>query len=215
MPRLSDDQWHDVRVHYEEGLRPVAELAKEYGVSEVAVRARAKKEGWTRGAQTIVREMAHELADSAGLPSPDISAEERTGALAELGSQVLISHRKDIRIMRDVTRGLTAELRDLSDAHERYVDAIEKVYAQLILEAGSPQRAAALKRELYFAINAISLTNRSKTLLNLVSSSKSLIELERQAYRLDEQKTDKTYEELLREIHAAQAASQSQAGATT
>lgn len=204
MPRLSVSQWNQVRVLYEEALKPVSELAKDFGLTDVAIRKMAKKEGWSRGAQTIVRDMAHDLADTAGLPSPDIAAEDRTGALAELGATVLVSHRKDIRIMRDVTRGLVSELQQLNEAKAQYEAAIEKVYEQLILQSGSPQKAAALKREMYFAINAISLGNRSKTLLNLVSSSKSLIELERQAYRLDESRDGKSYEELLREIHSQQ-----------
>lgn len=164
------------------------------------IRKKAKTEGWEKGAAAAIRERAHELADEAGLPSPPTDAEGRIEDLAKIGSQVLQTHRGDIRLMRNVTRAHVLELQELQEARDRYAERIERFYEQMLLECDNPAKRDAIKKEMRNALHAISLPIRSKTLLNLVSASRTLIELERQAYRLDEEKSDKTFEEALREL---------------
>ena len=43
-----DVDWGAVERHYRAGVKPVAEISREYGVSRPAIEKRADKEGWVR-----------------------------------------------------------------------------------------------------------------------------------------------------------------------
>uniref|UniRef100_UPI00257A29D6 helix-turn-helix domain-containing protein n=1 Tax=Oceanithermus sp. TaxID=2268145 RepID=UPI00257A29D6 len=48
MPRLTLEQWEEIRARYEGGAS-ARELAREFGVSGQAISKRARKEGWSKG----------------------------------------------------------------------------------------------------------------------------------------------------------------------
>lgn len=61
MARLSQEQWEQVQADYEVRNLPNTELASKYGVSEGAVRKKAKERSWIKGGSTSL------IDDKAGI----------------------------------------------------------------------------------------------------------------------------------------------------
>jgi hypothetical protein len=67
MARLRSDQWADIRAAWIGTDKPIRELAREFGVTEAAIRHRAEKEAWgTRNANGRKREIV--VSTLAGIP---------------------------------------------------------------------------------------------------------------------------------------------------
>jgi hypothetical protein len=49
--------WISIEGHFRSGLRALRDIAAEFGITEGAIRARAKKQGWTRDAAGTKRKM--------------------------------------------------------------------------------------------------------------------------------------------------------------
>lgn len=64
MPRLTPQEWRNMRARYEvEGCKQ-AELAREYGINQSVVLRRAKAEGWQQaGQQPLAKAKAHHIAE--------------------------------------------------------------------------------------------------------------------------------------------------------
>ena len=143
--------WAAVRVAYEETSKSVRALAKEAGVSEGAVRKRAKAETWVRKAAESTQ-----AAPAASVPgvSGDIAA-----ALAVLEADVAVI----------VNRGRDLALRMLSEleATTTHVDELEEMISAETVGHQNGQRRHSM-------LQAISLPSRSMVGKNLAGMLKTL-----------------------------------------
>lgn len=174
--------WERIERDFRSGVRSVKEIARQNGISDTAIRKRAKRDGWTRDLTRDVRAATQSklVRDEVRGHNAKTDAEIVEAAAAESAS-VVRSHRKDIREGRDVATLLMRELQSNT------VDA--PTLAQLIDQAADDedwpaQRRSAIER-------AVSLPQRTACLRDLSQAMHKLQALERQAYNIDGRATDK------------------------
>jgi len=154
------------------GQLSLREIGVAIGCCESAVRKRIKTRGLVRDLTPQVRSTVRSLLVRKG---------ERTSALAkdaeiiqeaaETGAEVVRTHRKDILALRRVEQALLAELGDAENPPK-------KVYV-------TQYQGQIIEREF-----AITVTERATALNALAGASQKRIQLERQAYNLDEDGAD-------------------------
>lgn len=170
------------------------ELARQHGISEAYVRKLAKEKDWKRNLTRAIRQATEimverkEAGESAGGGSKTDEQVIEHGA--ELRSSVLMLHRRDIRIGRQVVSTLVEQLLDLSH-HTLDVGA---EITEATAGDKKPTRRITLEQ-------SISLPARAGTAERLASAMKHLIVLERQAFSLNEEDGgEKPYEERLKDL---------------
>lgn len=199
-----DVDWDAVERAYRLGAQSNRVIAKEFDVTESAIRSRAAANGWIKGEATAVRELAVRKANEKTVPRYLPADPERLEALAEVGSEVLVRHRTNIATMAGLVQLLTAQLhaqtideRDLAESLTEYFE---------LKAASNPLLAAQYKQQLNTALHAIGLGNRTKSMTNLANAAGRLIELERKAWNLDADNDTRSYEDLLAEVLGKQQA---------
>jgi hypothetical protein len=201
MTKSTDIDWNEVEKDYRAGILSGREMADKYGCAESAIRYRAKRHGWVKGDPHEVRIIAQRKADDAGLPMVPVDPAERIEELGTIAGTVLVEHRKSLALLRGIAVGLSDELLAATQQRDLIEDRIIEFYAAKA--EMSPAQAATYRKQMQLALGAVSLGSRSKTAMNLANTMRMVIDGERTNYRLDEEKGDKSYEELLAEIHAA------------
>lgn len=180
MPKKEVD-WEAIEGAYRAGLLSLREMSQEYGVSHVAIKKRADKEGWTRDLTAKIKAKAEALVNSRevndGVNSTKlVNEKEIVNANAEVIANVRLSHRRDISRTRNVVMKLLGELEVSTDN----VDLFEKLGDLMRREDDKGQDKL---NDLYHKV--ISMAGRTKTMKDLADSLKTMVTLERQAYGLD------------------------------
>lgn len=184
--------WERIEIEYRAGVQSIRQIAQAFGVSDGAIRKRAKTQEWTRDlngkihakAEAIVRT---QVVRTEVRNSPEYKATEKEtiDANANLIAAVQMNQRKDIQRARNLCNGLFDELEHLIG-----LDNIA-----LLQDFGEVMRKEDDKgqdrlNDLYHKI--IQLPNRVKSMKDLGDTLKTLIGLEVQAYGLDKKQEDKT-----------------------
>jgi hypothetical protein len=173
--------WERIEAEYRVGVKSLREIGSDHGVTEGAIRKRAKKDDWTRDLSAKVRIKAEELVRKAQVRSQvrkESPTERETVEAAALDmATVRIAHRTDITRMRALV------LRLLSECE---AEAAEPgVFAELGDMLRAPdERGQDRLNEAYQ--KAISLPVRIKGVKELADTMKTLIGLEREAYGITE-----------------------------
>lgn len=152
--------WEAVEREYRAGQVSVRALATEFGITEGAIRKRAKAEGWQRALADKVREAVREkLVRSDGTQEGTQSQRANDGEIVEAASlrglEVVTSHRKDLSQLHGLKRVLATRL-------------------AVILEGGDPGGICLGEKE-----------SAGDLLEKLSRITSRLIPLERQAFNLD------------------------------
>lgn len=198
MAKRKEVDWEAVEREYRAGVLSIREIAKRHGTKEGTIRSRAKggkdREPWTRDLTDKVRNRAKER-----LSRNDVTQDSRTPnasdeEIIEQGAQqiegIVRLHRKDIADGRNLVELMFAELK--SEVVNR--DLLAELADQHIDETKADARAAnAIRR-------AISLPSRAGTLRDLSQSLQRLVALERQAFNMDDEQGEGSYEERLRRL---------------
>lgn len=181
--------WEAIESAYRAGLLSIRAIADRYGVSDTAIRKRAKAHSWVRDLSDQVRkEVRNKLVrgevrkDQCANPEQDAEIVEQA---AEEGAQVVRSHRRDIRKASALADLLMDDLQASIVHREAIETAIEDETRD---DQGGARRAHMLA--------AVSLPSNAKTLFQLSAAMKNLQTLERQAYNLDAEEGNKTVSEL-------------------
>lgn len=194
--------WGAVEKDYRAGVKSLRQIAQEQGISEGAIRKRAKRDEWSRDLAEKVRQKADELVRKDAVRNEvrtgEKSAEARTTerdiveANAEVQAQIRRDHRRDIGRLRRLTNTLADELELSTEHREVFEEAINALYAND--EVGS---ARALQK-------AMSLPGRITSLEQLSRTLTHLVKLEREAFGIDnDQKADESgYEAMLKRVVA-------------
>lgn len=183
--------WERIEIEYRAGVQSIRQIAQAFGVSDGAIRKRAKTQEWTRDlngkikakAEAIVRT---EVVRTEVRNSPEYKATEKEtiDANANLIASIQINQRKDIQRARNLCMGLFDELEHLIG-----LDNIA-----LLQDFGEVMRKEDDKgqdrlNDLYMKI--IQLPNRVKSMKDLGDTLKTLVGLEVQAYGLDKKQEEK------------------------
>ncbi|MEG1681326.1 MAG: hypothetical protein RR326_14615 [Stenotrophomonas sp.] len=180
--------WEAIERAYRAGALSIRTIAERHGVSDTAIRKKAKALNWTRDLSDQVRKEVRsklvrgEVRNDQGA-NCELDAEIIEEA-AEEGARVVRSHRRDIRKATNLANLL---MDDLLSTIQRREEIEEDIEAETSEDNNGMRRASMLA--------AVSLPSNSKTLFQLSSAMKNLQVLERQAYSLDEkEKTDEADE---------------------
>lgn len=183
--------WERIEIEYRAGVQSIRQIAQAFGVSDGAIRKRAKTQEWTRDlngkikakAEAIVRT---EVVRTEVRNSPEYKATEKEtiDANANLIASIQINQRKDIQRARNLCMGLFDELE-----HMIGLDNIA-----LLQDFGDVMRKEDDKgqdklNDLYMKI--IQLPNRVRSMKDLGDTLKTLVGLEVQAYGLDKKQEEK------------------------
>jgi hypothetical protein len=171
--------WEAIEREFRAGQQSARAIAAKHGITEGAIRKKAKAEGWQRTLAGEVRKAVREKlvrADGTreGTQQQRASDAEVIESAAETGKQVVQSHRRDIRAGRDLVSRLFDEL----SATTSHIGTIEEEIEAATEDDKSGKRRAAMMR-------AVSLPSRASAMQALSGSLKNLVTLERQAYNLD------------------------------
>ena len=189
---MSKPDWEAIETAYRAGVMSLREIASQHGISEGAIRKRAKRDDWSRDLAAKVKERADDLVRKAEVRKQvrtETALSERVliEATAEVVAAVRMEHRGDIRRAREITNALFDEL----GAECADVDSLRKL-GELML---SPDENGRDKlNEIYHSI--ISMPDRVKAVKALSEALKNLIGLERQAYGIDGPEGDNSVKQL-------------------
>ncbi|WNY87240.1 hypothetical protein [Leclercia adecarboxylata] len=189
---MSKPDWEAIESAYRAGVMSLREIASQHGISEGAIRKRAKRDEWSRDLNAKVKELADDLVRKAEVRKQvrsETALSERVliEATAEVIATVRMEHRGDICRARTLANVLLDEL----EAECADVESL-RTLGQMMLD--SDENGRDRLNELYHAI--ISMPERVKSMKALSETLKDLISLERQAYSMDEGEKDKVVDAL-------------------
>ena len=175
--------WERIEIDYRAGVKSLREIAGEHGISEGAIRKRAKRDGWTRDLADKIQQRAEDLVRTQAVRT-EVRSEQRATerqvieANAEAVANVKMAHRSDISRTRAIVNGLLDELQEMVGSDN----------ATLLQELGfllrsEDENGKDRLNDLYQQI--ISLPGRSKAMKDLTASLQSLVAMERTAYGMD------------------------------
>jgi transposase-like protein len=184
--------WEAIESAYRAGVLSIREIASKNGITDGAIRKRAKKENWSRDLSEKIKSKSDEL-----VRTKEVRTKVRTEnvlserilieANAEVIANVRMEHRGDIRKARNITNALFEEL----GAECADIEAFKKLGELL---ANPDQNGRDKLNEVYMSV--ISMPERVKSMKALSETLKNLITLERQAYNIDDIPKDNSINQL-------------------
>lgn len=181
--------WEAIHAEYRAGQLSNVMLGKKYGVTEGAIRKRAKAEGWQKDLADAVRQQVKEKLVRDEVRAPNARDREIVEAAATTGAEVVRRHRRDISKGQDIVSMLFGQLEDAASNRAELEEAIE--------EETKGDETSRRRTQL---MRLVSLASHAGVLRDLSAAMKNLIPLERQAYNLDEMEHEEPYEERLRRL---------------
>ena len=177
--------WEAVEREYRVGIRSLADIGKEFGVSAPGILKKAKKDGWERDLSAKIKAKA-ESKVNASLVNEPVNAEtvirERqvVEANAEMMANVIRGHHRLLTRMRGI-------IMSLMDRLEAELEGTE-LFLQLGVMMENPDEFGVDKlAETYRKVLACPV--QTDTAKKLGETLKTLIELERKVFKIDEQKS--------------------------
>lgn len=181
--------WEAVHAEYRSGQLSNVLLGKKYGVSEGAIRKRAKADGWQKDLAGAVRERVREKLVREEVRTPNVRDEVIVETAATTGAEVVRRHRKDIAKGHGLASMLFEQLEYAAINRDDLENLVEEETKD---DENNHRRNRMLK--------ALSLPTHAAVLRDLSACLKNFIPLERQAFNLDEQEHEEPYEERLRRL---------------
>ena len=189
-------EWDLIEPHYRAGIRPIGDMAKEFGCSAPAIVQHARRNGWVRdlsskiAAKTAaivaqaVKEDAAKNQGKAGLIKARQVENDIVTANAAVGAGVDLANRADVILAMSVSRTHLKELEALSNPD----------FAQTLAEIGKMMDQTTVKngREVKDRVNEayqyiISLAGRTKIAKDIASAVAVHIPLQRRIFKLEGQ----------------------------
>ena len=164
--------WEAVERDYRAGVLSIREIGRLNGVSEGAIRKKAKGEGWQRDLTARVAEKVRtELVRSEVRTANHQTEKEIIEVAAATVVQVVREHRGRIKQGNQLVELLTNQLIDVAGKREEFEAAIELETAD---DKTIERRARLMK--------AVSLGAHASIAVNLANATKTWVGLEREAF---------------------------------
>jgi hypothetical protein len=183
----SGADWERIELDYRAGVKSLREIASEHGITEGAIRKRAKKPGeeWERDLAGKIQAKADELVRRDAVRSEvraNQAASEKAvvDANAQAIADIRLAHRHDIRRARTLTNALLSELEQQTDP-----DTLVMLKELGELLRSEDDNGQDRRNDLYQKV--ISLSERSKTLKTLADSLRVMVDMERTAFGMDKE----------------------------
>jgi hypothetical protein len=188
--RFGNIDWESIHEEYVAGQFSLKEIARQHGCSDTAIRLKAKELGWQRRLAERVREQVREKLLRGGctgdtnanqLPATD---DQIVDVASDRGAEVVRLDRNDINKLRQIEQRLLNELGDPNNPPQKtHVSSHMGMVTVTPLPLTLPEKCSALQA--------------------LANVQYRRIQLERQAYNLDDegaQKKQATLADILAEI---------------
>ncbi|HAG1014784.1 TPA: hypothetical protein G8O36_005366, partial [Salmonella enterica] len=112
---MAKPDWEAIETAYRAGVMSLREIASHHGISEGAIRKRAKRDDWSRDLNARIQQKADDLVRKQEVRKTVRTKAELTErvlieATAEVIASVRMEHRGDIRRARELTNILFDEL---------------------------------------------------------------------------------------------------------
>jgi hypothetical protein len=181
--------WEIIREEFIAGQLSIKEIARRHGCSDTAIHKKARELQWQRNLSARVREQVREklvrvvCGDNANANQP-ATDDQIVEAAADRGAEVVRLNRVDINNLRALEQRLLAELGDASDPPMKV-------------------HVSAHQGQVTLTPLLVTTTEKCAAFLALASATHKRIQLERQAYNLDDegaQRKQSTLAEILAEI---------------
>ncbi|WP_396189829.1 hypothetical protein [Flavobacterium sp.] len=178
--------WEKVERLYRAGVMSLREIATPNGISETAIRKKAKKEGWVRDLQGKIKARSDDLVRKAEVRNQvrtENAESERVliEATAQAIADVRLSHRKDISRHRTLVQSLLEEVE-----HQTINRALYEELGEML--RNPDQYGNDRINDLY--MKAMATPSRIDSAKKLAEALGKLVALEREAYAMDN--SDKT-----------------------
>lgn len=175
--------WERIELDYRAGIKTLRQIASEHGISEGAIRKRAKRDDWTRDLSERIQDKAEQLVRKEAVRS-SVRAESTVSerALVEANARAIadvqLAQRKLIQRKQAIVESLMQELEA----------QVGPGNAALLADLGdmlrNPDESGQDKlNDLYRRI--ISLPERAKTAKTLAETLRITVDMERQAFGMD------------------------------
>lgn len=166
--------WEGIERDYRAGVLSIREVAKLHGVSDTAIRKKAKAEDWLRDLTEKVNEKVRtELVRGEVRTANPQTEREIVEVAAATVVQVVRGHRSRIKQGNELVELLTKQLIDVAGKRDEFEAEIEIQTA----DDKSPERYARLMK-------AVSLASHASIAVNLANATKTWVGLERQAFNI-------------------------------
>lgn len=183
-PKRPPVDWEAVEREYRIGLKTLRQIGEEFGCSHVGVKKRAEREGWSRDLAAKIKESADAKVT-------------KSIVTKEVTKETLVTERiiveANAEMMANVIRGHYAMLTRLRGIAMLIMDRLEvelegtDLFRQLGEMMASPDEFGVDKvGDLYRKV--IALPTQTDTAKKLAEILKTIIELERKVFKIDEQK---------------------------
>jgi predicted DNA-binding protein YlxM (UPF0122 family) len=196
--------WAVVEKHYRAGLKSLRTIAEENGITEGAIRKRAKRDHWTRDLEQKIQERAKEKVRKAavrkeGTQLTPQTEQQTVEQYSDVVASVDMIQREDVKLAIDNSRSQLQELVTLGDP--KFREVLEAIADEF--DESGPTANGGWKtdktNELYRYI--ISLAGRVKMAKEIAASHGVYIPLQRKIFGLDtEKKSTGEFEEMLRRV---------------
>lgn len=187
--------WERVELDYRAGILTLREMGTLHGLSEGAIRKRAKRDNWTRDLNAKIKQRADELVRKEEVRKA-VRTEGRVSELrqVEIGGELLkeikLGQRTRITRATTLTEKLAGELELITDNRE--------IFEQLGELLHNPEDTRL--SEAYHRV--IGLQGRVKMTKELSETMKTLMGMECQAFGLTDQVGEESYEDRLARLMA-------------
>ena len=170
--------WESVERDYSAGLLSLREIGDKHGVTEGAIRKRAKKEEWIRDLTAKIAKKSDDLVRKEMVRSEVrsekiISEKEIIEVNAQAIVNIKLAHRSDIRKSKRIVNALFDELELTTDNRELFEQLGELLRQES--ESGQDKLNDIYKK-------CISMSQRIDGVKKLTDALKTMIGLEREAY---------------------------------
>lgn len=190
--------WTLVEKDYRAGLKSLRTIAEEHGITEGAIRKRAKRDLWTRNLEEKIQQRAQEkvrkeLVRTPGTQLTPNTERQTVEAYSELVASVDIGQREDVKLAMSNARGMLVELVQL--AKPEFQQVLEWM-AENFDESNPSFKDRANETYRYI----IGIAGRVKMAKDLAAVHGVYVPLQRKIYKLDEDSKGEGIDELLMRI---------------
>lgn len=124
--------WAQVEADYRAGIRSLRAIADDAGISEGAIRKRAKRDQWQRDLKARINAMAEEKVRTQAVRIPGTQLTPKTEAQvveanADIQYTVRISHRAGLQRLKELKDELLAKVATESESHREAIDDLRKL----------------------------------------------------------------------------------------
>jgi hypothetical protein len=183
--------WAAVEADYRPNKLSLREIGKKHGCTEGAIRKRAKKEGWVRDLSEKIKNKADDLVRREAVRSSTQNESDIVNANALNSATIQINEREDVTKARAIAMTLLSELESQVTSTELYENLGELLQSQ-------DEKTPAKLNDLYQKV--ISFPGRVDGMKKLSDALKTLIDLERKVYKIDDVDSEKSSQKVFVEV---------------